>query len=96
MGRFESFNESGNKKEANGILSVYVEQGARECMLREVFKIGSERYKKILHNQIDKIGGGRNGFAVNKDMLDQLYNTHLCQLSNIVLAVRSPDIAHSV
>ena len=97
LGRFESFNESGNKKEANDILSsVYVEQGARECMLREVFKIGSERYKKILHNQIDKIGGGRNGFAVNKDMLDQLYNTHLCQLSNIVLAVRSPDIAHSV
>ena len=73
LDRFQSFNDSGNKKEANSMLSVYIVQGAREKMLREVFKIGYERYKKILHNQSDKIGGGRNGFAVSKDMLDQLY-----------------------
>ena len=53
--------------------SIYIEQGARESLLREVFKIGSERYKKVLHNQSDKGSGGRNGFAVSKDMLDQLY-----------------------
>ena len=58
LGRFESFNESGNKKEANGILSVYVEQGARECMLREVFKIGSERYKKFFITRLTRLVGG--------------------------------------
>ena len=52
------------------MLSVYIEQGARESLLREVFKIGSERYKKVLHNKSDKVSGGRNGFAVNKDMLE--------------------------
>jgi hypothetical protein len=48
--RFQFLNDSGNKKEANGMLSVYIEQGARESLLREVLKIGSEKYKKVLHN----------------------------------------------
>ena len=38
-----------------------------------MFGIGSGRYLKILHNRADKIGGGRNGCAINQDMLDQLH-----------------------
>ena len=33
--RFQFLNDSGNKKEANGMLSVYIEQGARQGKLVE-------------------------------------------------------------
>ena len=72
LNRFQLLNTTATKKEANGMLAVFVEQGAKETLLREVFGIGSTRYAKILHNQADKIGGGRNGNAVSEEMLDQL------------------------
>ena len=31
LDRFQFLNDSGNKKEANGMLSVYIEQGAKGC-----------------------------------------------------------------
>ena len=67
-------NNTATKTEANnGMLAVFVEQGAKETLLREVFGIGSTRYAKILHNKADKIGGGKNGNAVSEEMMDQLH-----------------------
>jgi hypothetical protein len=73
LNRFQLLNNTATKKEANGMLAVFVEQGAKETLLREVFGIGSSRYAKILHNKVDKIGGGKNGNAVNGEMLEQLH-----------------------
>ena len=62
------------KKQAEGMISLWIEKGAREVMCREVFKIGSGRYLKILkgEKQLDKVGGGRNGLAISSDQIDQL------------------------
>ena len=73
LNRFKLLNNNATKKEANGMLSVFIEQGAKETLLREVFRIGGGRYSKLLHNISDKVGGGRNGNAVSEDMLKQLY-----------------------
>ena len=73
LNRFQLLNNTATKTEANGMLAVFVEQGAKETLLREVFGIGSARYLKILHNKADKIGGGKNGNAVSEEMLDQLH-----------------------
>ena len=66
--RFQSLNNKESKHEANGMIAVFIEQGAKETLLREVFGIGYERYRKILHNQNDKVSGGRNRNAVSQDM----------------------------
>jgi hypothetical protein len=66
-------NGKDTKTQANGMLSVFIEQGAKETLLREVFGIGSGRYSNLLLHQSDKVGGGRNGNAVSQAMLDQLY-----------------------
>ena len=50
--RFRSLNTNKeSKNEANGMIAVFIDQGAKETLLREVFGIGYERYRKILHHQ---------------------------------------------
>ena len=73
--RFRSLNTNKeSKNEANGMIAVFIDQGAKETLLREVFGIGYERYRNILHHQSDKVGfGGRNKNAVSVDMIEQLY-----------------------
>ena len=73
LNRFQSLNNKESKHEANGMIAVFIEQGAKETLLREVFGIGYERYRKILHNQNDKVSGGRNRNAVSQDMIEQLH-----------------------
>ena len=77
LNRFRSLNtKKESKQEANGMIAVFIDQGAKEeALLREVFGIGYDRrYYKILHNQSDKVGfGGRNNNAVSDDMIEQLH-----------------------
>ena len=47
LNRFKLLNNNATKKEANGMLSVFIEQGAKETLLREVFRIGGGRYSKL-------------------------------------------------
>ena len=65
-------NSRSSKQEANAIIAAYIEHGAKEAMLRDVFGIGYMRYEKILHNKVDKPSGGRNNVAVTGVMLAQL------------------------
>ena len=46
MSRFARVNSKSSKQEANAIIGVYIEHGAKEAMLREVFGIGYTRYEK--------------------------------------------------
>ena len=72
MKRFSSLNTKASKQEANAIIAVFIEQGAKEAMLRDVFGIGYTRYEKILYQKVDKPCGGRNSNAVSDLMLAQL------------------------
>ena len=72
LDRFARVNSSSSKQEANAIIGVYIEHGAKEAMLREVFGIGYSRYEKILNKKLDKPSGGRNNAAVSDVMLAQL------------------------
>jgi hypothetical protein len=72
LSRFSRVNSRSSKQEANAIIAVYIEHGAKEAMLRDVFRIGYTRYEKILHNKVDKPSGGRNNVAVTDVMLAQL------------------------
>ena len=87
LDRFQTLNNSVSKIEANGMLAVFIDQGAKETLLRDVFGIGSGRYMKILHNRADKIGGGRNGFAITQDMLDQLHRFLMSGVSTILVDI---------
>ena len=49
LNRFRSLNTKASKQEANGMIAVFIDQGAKETLLREVFGIGYDRYQKILH-----------------------------------------------
>jgi hypothetical protein len=44
LNRFQTLNNRESKNEANGMLAVFIDQGAKETLLREVFGIGSGRY----------------------------------------------------
>ena len=72
LDRFAHVNSSSSKQEANAIIGVYIEHGAKEAMLREVFGIGYTRYEKILNKKLDRPSGGRNNAAVSDVMLAQL------------------------
>ena len=51
LSRFSRVNSRSSKQEANAIIAVYIEHGAKEAMLRDVFGIGYTRcYEKLLHN----------------------------------------------
>ena len=54
----ELYNGKDTKTQANGMLSVFIEQGAkRETLLREVFGIGTKIFigTKILYGQLSEI-----------------------------------------
>ena len=63
---------SETKIEADGMLRTFIMKGAKEDMLRTVFKIGGDRYRRLRDNRPVREKGGRNGNAVSQDIIEQL------------------------
>lgn len=71
--QFFALNEnSETKMEADGMLRTFIMKGAKEDMLRTVFKIGGDRYRRLRDNRPVREKGGRNGNAVSHDIIEQL------------------------
>ena len=65
------FSLNGNhktKEEADGMIAVFVEKGAKEEMCCAVLGIGSGRYKRVHDNIQKRKSGGPNGKSITDDM----------------------------
>lgn len=64
---------SETKMEADGMIRAFIMKGAKEDMLRKVFKIGAERYRRLRDNRpVREKVSCRNGNAVSHDIIEQL------------------------
>lgn len=73
ISQFFEFNESQTTKpQADALLQELIMRGAKEDMLRAVFRIGNSRYVRIRDNREPQKGGGKNSNATTEDMIEQL------------------------
>jgi hypothetical protein len=72
---FEAINASKDdvqKTMADGVLTQWIQLGARYRLMKGVFNIGSARFYRLARNQEKKKGGGTNGQEVTQEMIKSL------------------------